>query len=441
MLGEITVFEELVKIFSFSRLNRLARETGFICRRGKLRAVDFVRLCVFGVGAPGLATLEQMVAALRENRIRISKQSLDERFNARGVKYLKTLAGRVFAQKLVQRMDFGWAGRFNRVLIRDSTIGRLYSKCSGKFPGFGGAASPAAYKVQYCFDLLSGNIADLLLEPASRPDSAQRFTGLVKNDLCLFDLGYFTLQNLAAISRAGAFFVCRLKFNTAVYTKDGDDFRRVDLLKTIKKMRTGQVLEMKVFLGTKAKLPMRLILQKLPEKVSSELRRRLKSDTRYKRKNISADRLEFCEVSAYLTNVAQPVLPAESIRKIYSLRWQIEIVFKCWKSHFALDQIRNVKPERFECCFYGRLILVILATRFSTLIKTNAWNKARIEISEFKAFAILKTKVRTIRLVLLERRIKPETFIRELWKLLTGNARKEAKNKQKKPSQIMMYGT
>ena len=48
----------------------------------------------------------------------------------------------------------------------------------------------------------------------------------------------------------------------------------------------------------------------------------------------------------FITNVTANVLAFEVIRKIYYLRWQIELVFKTWKSFSKIDRIKKVKKER-----------------------------------------------------------------------------------------------
>jgi len=61
-------------------------------------------------------------------------------------------------------------------------------------------------------------------------------------------------------------------------------------------------------------------------------------------------------VNAYITNADQDILPTDLIRSIYSLRWQIEIIFKTWKSTFNLDKVKQMKIQRFDCINYGTLI-------------------------------------------------------------------------------------
>ena len=57
--------------------------------------------------------------------------------------------------------------------------------------------------------------------------------------------------------------------------------------------------------------------------------------------------------------------PKEQIYPIYSLRWQIELEFKNWKSILEIDESgRKLKKERIEAHFYGKLINIGLASFF-----------------------------------------------------------------------------
>lgn len=57
----------------------------------------------------------------------------------------------------------------------------------------------------------------------------------------------------------------------------------------------------------------------------------------------------------------------EQVHDIYSLRWQIEIVFKTWKSLLGISHCHNIKRERLECHLYGQLIAIFLCS--STMFK------------------------------------------------------------------------
>jgi hypothetical protein len=49
-----------------------------------------------------------------------------------------------------------------------------------------------------------------------------------------------------------------------------------------------------------------------------------------------------------------------NIRSFYRLRWQIELIFKIWKSIGKIRAVKKVKQPRLECYVYAKLIFIVL---------------------------------------------------------------------------------
>ncbi|MGH1033202.1 MULTISPECIES: transposase [Bacillus cereus group] len=43
------------------------------------------------------------------------------------------------------------------------------------------------------------------------------------------------------------------------------------------------------------------------------------------------------------------IVPIGQVHDWYSLRWQIEILFKTWGAFFQIHHCKKIKPERLEC--------------------------------------------------------------------------------------------
>ncbi|MDZ7743416.1 MAG: hypothetical protein U5Q03_17180 [Bacteroidota bacterium] len=78
-----------------------------------------------------------------------------------------------------------------------------------------------------------------------------------------------------------------------------------------------------------------MILERVPDEVAAEKRRKLKTDKQNKRKNISKERLAFCDVNAYITNADQDVLPTELIRSVYLLDGKLRSSSKHGNQHLT----------------------------------------------------------------------------------------------------------
>ena len=71
-------------------------------------------------------------------------------------------------------------------------------------------------------------------------------------------------------------------------------------------------------------------------------------------KNFRGRGLRRC--SLFITNTSEGMLKTAEIIELYRLRWQIELVFKTWKSLLNVHKVKAVKKERLECHLIAKFI-------------------------------------------------------------------------------------
>jgi len=382
---EAKILKKLQHYFCPDQLEKLAKSTGFIKRERKFNLYLFVILLVIEIRNTSVESLNDLSIYFSQKGVNISKQGLDFRFNHGAVKFMRELISKVLFLKFEGYSGLPQASVFNRIRLKDSTVFQLPPQYSRKFAGPGGAASISGIKFQYEYDLMKCCDVDIDIQSSNQSDSKSPFQDIQPKDLCLADLGYFKLSHFKDIIKQGAYFLSRFKYNVVIYIKDSKQYKIIKLESIIVKMKEGDLIRKPVYLGLKDKLPANLILERVPEKISAEKRRRLKKTAKRKGVTVRAERLAYCDVNAYITNVDNETLPLTLIRSIYSLRWQIEIVFKTWKSTFNLNKVKPMKMERFECMTYGTLVKIILCQKIYDYYRTTIWNKHRIELSELKS--------------------------------------------------------
>src|SRR5439155_24885609 len=92
------------------------------------------------------------------------------------------------------------------------------------------------------------------------------------------------------------------------------------------------------YVGKEGKrIKVRLLFEQVPEEVRPqrlERCRKAQATTSQKRRHWQTNAFKefLCAYNLYLTNAGAEKLPDEVVRLIYSLRWQIELLFKIWKS-------------------------------------------------------------------------------------------------------------
>ena len=87
--------------------------------------------------------------------------------------------------------------------------------------------------------------------------------------------------------------------------------------------------------------------------------------------------------------------------QLYSLRWQIELLFKQLKSVLAIHQSHTTKLSRLKCEIYGKLIFAVLIHRIHSLVNTLLWNESQRELSFDKFYKRIQERAFTILKLLL----------------------------------------
>jgi hypothetical protein len=88
---------------------------------------------------------------------------------------------------------------FQRIRILDATIFQVPKHLAHVYPGSGGCAQTAGIKIQLEYDLHSGQFLNFQIGPGKNNDKTfgtECLDTLRPSDLCIRDLGYFSLEDL-----------------------------------------------------------------------------------------------------------------------------------------------------------------------------------------------------------------------------------------------------
>lgn len=61
-----------------------------------------------------------------------------------------------------------------------------------------------------------------------------------------------------------------------------------------------------------------------------------------------------------MTTIAAMLLPAQEVLLLYRARWQVEFLFKLWKSHGQVDQWSSANPQQILCAFSAKLLAMLV---------------------------------------------------------------------------------
>jgi IS4 transposase len=76
-------------------------------------------------------------------------------------------------------------------------------------------------------------------------------------------------------------------------------------------------------------------------------------------------------MNVYITNTAPEEVTSDYVHLLNSLRWQIEVLFKTWKSFFEIDECKTSKKNALRAYLYGQLIVIIICS--STMFKCGSY--------------------------------------------------------------------
>lgn len=435
---EAKISNFLIDVLEQKQIEDLARSCGFVQKRSKITGVIFAFLLLIETRQIKPASLSELSGKLGIHGILVSKQGIDNRFNDAAAVFMQQLTDRALTAKIDRKNVLDLSVKFNRIMIKDSTVFQLPETCALKFPGCGGGASTAGIKIQYAYDLKAKGSVFLQAQPAITSDNTNYLKDIRPMDLCLEDLGYITHHHLEEVIEKQAYFLCRLSYSSCLFIKKDGQYYPVDIDRIVQKMKIGQMMELPVYLGRKNKIPVRVIFERVPNEAAAEKRRKLKTDKQNKRKGLTLGRLAFCDVNAYITNAGEGLLPKLLIRSIYSLRWQVEIIFKTWKSTFNLDKVIPMKLPRFECLNYGTLLKIVICTKLFDYYKTILWNRSRLELSEIKAMKYLQIIINQVNLCVLSTpQKKIDKLMDQVMPTLACRCVKERKKGRKTPMMIL----
>ena len=352
------VLQELLS----SMADRIARETGFVRRASKLTGALFSQTLVFGWLANADATLEELAQTAATVGVEITAQGLDERFNQAAAECMRRIlesavgmmiAANVVAVPILQK--------FTGVYIQDSTTITLPDSLADIWHGSGENAANetvAGLKLQVQFDYSTGQMSQLILQDgiAQDRDAPIQQTPLPPGALRLADLGYFALPVLADLDVQGVYWLTRSPVNTVMFTQQGE---HLDLLTWLRQADAAEI-DQDILLGKEQRLPCRLVAVRVPQEVADRRRAQLHKQARHKSQAVSQARLALADWTILVTNISQEMLTVREILVLARCRWQIELLFKLWKSHGRVDHSRSAKPWRVLCEVYAKLLAMIV---------------------------------------------------------------------------------
>lgn len=370
--------------FNKKEIEEAARRHKFVQRASPLGGFIFLQAAIFTFIDDPEANLDDLAQACADLGVEISVQGFDQRLNPYTPEFLKEMLSRAMEQfRSNSPLPLPVLQQFSAINLVDSTVLALPDNMAAEFPGCGGDGPQASLKVQLKFEFLRGNLSQIILRPGKEPD--QKFDvwldEVQAGSLNINDLGYFVLESLKTIDEEKeAYYISRYLFGSSLFTPEEEAINLGAMLKKAPR----HPFEVDILLGAKQKLPARLVCIPLSREVADRRRQKAKENARRKGKTLSKNYLALLDWLIFVTNVPEVMLSVEQVALLYRVRWQIELVFKLWKSYCGLDHIQGLRRERILFELYAKMIGIVLTQFLLAPLRMPQGTWANREISSFK---------------------------------------------------------
>ena len=217
-----------------------------------------------------------------------------------------------------------------------------------------------AWHLHYALDLFSLNCQQYKITDEKTGETLKNFE-IRKKDLIIADCAYATITGMEYCLENGGDFILRIRnkaFN--LYNAEREQVFLTDWLKTLD---GGASCAMYYRDSQKNYKNVRICaLPKTEEEIKKEEKRRKKKESK-KQIKISDD-TKFSHRYMFVATSLPETFTAEDILSIYRLRWQVEMVFKRYKSILGAGSVPVKTKEAAEAWINGKMMLALLIEKF-----------------------------------------------------------------------------
>jgi hypothetical protein len=427
-----TLCSRLKNILCPLRALQLAKETGWFQRQGKISPFQFL-FSAWGQASARELTLDAQASTFTEP---VSRQAVDQRYTPEAVEFFKAAFAQILTQSLEWKVDHPMTQALQKIFPAIRLFDSTHCPCSDSlaqlFPGFKGAGGSAGIKILLSYEYGASQLHPLAVLPAncseqSLADTAQQQIG--PGELGIMDKGFYRAAAFRQVQARGGYFLIPWHHQVTVWEENAQgECVQIEVAAELKVSTAHQVQWEKVELGQteKSRLgPVRVVAYRLREEAANRRRARLRETCRTRGKTPSAQALELAGWLILVTNAPAALLPADSIAYLYRVRWQIELLFKQWKSVLRIHVLKSTNPNRVQCEIWARLINALLVSIWHQHANAACLQTNDREISFLKAAKQLQQQGQVLVQTLFRAPERLKWEWRRVWKLLLKLAQKQ----------------
>jgi hypothetical protein len=336
------------KVFSERDLNALGKEIG-LCERE--RSITPFKLGLSIVTSLACNQVESLADLQRDFNALIETEIGYKAFYNQLAKAEFPEMMRAVTSLAIKQMSFNVLGfregspfhKFQQILVHDGSSFALKDALKESFPGRFSAVSPASVELHTTMDLLSDTAVRIVLTPDTESEQVN-FPDARKLKDCLFlgDRGYVNLSYMHEVDQNGGSFIIRGKKGLNPWVMDawGEDGKRP------RRLRNKTLNE---------------VLDRLPKRQATDLKVGwvVDGEPRVFRMIVTWNS-QTKEYQYLITNLDYRQFSIQDVCLAYHLRWQVELLFKEWKSYANLHAFDTANPDIAEGLIWASIIAAAL---------------------------------------------------------------------------------
>ncbi|MBA2539815.1 MAG: IS4 family transposase [Deltaproteobacteria bacterium] len=333
----------LARALSIDDVNQLGRETG---QSERLRTITPHRLFLSTIAALAGGRVESLADLQREfnhqNNITVAYKAFYNRLARPGfAAFMRQMFSRLVEKLCIQTLapdGHSAVSRFKDFVIQDGSSFALKKKLRDVFPGRFTTVEPSAVEVHATYSGFSDEVSSVEIAPDS--EAERQFLPeptTLKDRLLLADRGYPSTKYFDAVRENGGSFIVRLSRSHDPWVCAAWlDGKRATLNKAVRLSRF----------------------------IAQNANRRMDLDVEY-------DRTEYAfrvvvlpghetTMTRLCTNLPRTPFSLDLVSRLYRFRWQIELVFKEWKSYANLHKFDTANENIAAGLIWASLCAAVL---------------------------------------------------------------------------------
>lgn len=194
------------------------------------------------------------------------------------------------------------------------------------------------------------------------------------NDCLIADRCFSRAKDIRHIHERGAYVIVRVNTAALLFYESECAQEPISLLDLVRQVtQAGEVHEQRVYIQSDSKkvLAGRLCVVRKSEQAIAIATKKLHRNASKKQHTLKSQTLEFGQYIIVFTTLPESVFSTLSVLNWYRIRWQVELVFKRFKSLAQLGHLPKYDARSSRAWLYGKLLICLLSeklTRYASAI-------------------------------------------------------------------------